>query len=88
MRRPWVGLRVFEFPQATIESTQFFVVSRSKELQLTRATNLRVTRNMMDRWMFAMKVVHFRKKARTSWSVRCARYVVDLKFNDIVKDLR
>ena len=63
------------------ESKHFFLVSRSKELQLTHAKNLRLTRNMMDRWMFAMKVVHFRKKARTSWSVRCARYVVDLNLS-------
>ncbi|KAJ7393457.1 hypothetical protein OS493_006434 [Desmophyllum pertusum] len=28
---------------------------------------------MMDRWLFAMKVVNFRKKARMNWSRRCTR---------------
>ena len=29
---------------------------------------------MMDRWLFAMKVVNFRKQARINWSRRCTRY--------------
>lgn len=57
--------------QSVIEFYLF--VSRNKELQLTQKKNHIASRKMMDRWLFAMKVVNFRKKARMNWSRRCTR---------------
>ena len=51
-----------------------FVCCRSKELQLLQKKNHLASRKMMDRWLFAMKVVNFRKQARINWSTRCTRY--------------
>lgn len=46
---------------------------RHKELELTQRMNQHTTRKMMDRWMFAMKIVSFRKRAKRNWSSRCTR---------------
>ncbi|PFX20450.1 Cyclin-dependent kinase 11B [Stylophora pistillata] len=46
---------------------------RSKELQLIQKKNHIASRKMVDRWLFAMQVANFRKKARVNWSIRCTR---------------
>lgn len=46
---------------------------RKKEFQLTEKKNKLVSRKMMDRWLFAMEIVKFRKKVKTNWTRRCTR---------------
>ena len=76
-RDHWTHPLIFDYHQFIC----LFVVLRTKELQLTQKKNHLASRKMMDRWLFAMKVVNFRKKARSNWSRRCTRWKLEIQEN-------
>ena len=58
----------------SLDSKELFILFfRDRLHQLTEKKNQLASRRIMDRWLFAIKVVNFRKKARLNWSRRCTR---------------
>ena len=53
---------------------RLFVCSRTMMIDHSRRRDQQLTRKAMDKWLFAMKIVNFRKRVYLNWSRRCTRW--------------